>query len=269
MVRDALRVLKAEWLRVRRSRATIVGLLFYLGMMAVIYLTVSLAATTSIMGIPSGFFVSSTVCSAAIVPLAFAAAMLAAFSIGREFSRATIHMVWSRPITRTAWLLGKLKAAGLHLGVFFLLTVGLAVLAGGVDIGYSDLAEKDYIIHTEASLWWHFLLAVGLTWLALVGVLTVTAIPAVLLGSPGAALTISIASGFVMQIMMAWESLRPYLLTTYLELPFVQFVAMAKGVPLPVEWGELTRSSLMVTVVWIAICWVCAWWLTKRKEVLN
>jgi hypothetical protein len=89
------------------------------------------------------------------------------------------------------------------------------------------------------------------------------------LGSPGGALTVSIVVAFVLQLASGWDTVSPFLLSTYLSDPLQQFVAMSKGLPLPQTWGELVRTCLIGSIVWIGLCWLWAWQIVRRREVLN
>lgn len=269
MWRDARRTMAAEWLKVRKSRATPVGLLVYLAIFAVLYITYVVAARESFMGIQSGFYIAGAATSAASTPLAFVALLLVSFSLGREFSQGTVQMIWPKPITRGGWLLGKLGLSVFHVSVFVWLTFVMAVVAAGLQFGFTDLMEKDYLIHAESALWWRFLLLAALTWLAVVAVVIAAAIPALYIGSPGGAVTVSIVIGFALQMAGGWDMISPFLLSTYLADPLQQFVAMSKGIPLPLSWGELVQTCLIGSVVWIGLCWLWAWQIVRRKEVLN
>jgi len=269
MWHDARRTIAGEWLKLRKSRTTPVGLLVYLAIFAVLYITYVVAARESFMGIQSGFYIAGAAVSAATTPLAFVALLLVSFSLGREFSQGTVQMVWSKPITRGGWLLGKIGTSAFHVSVFVVLTFVIAVVAAGLQFGFADLMEKDYLIHAQSALWWRFALLAALTWLAVIAVVVATAIPALYLGSPGGAVTVSIVIGFALQMAGGWDNISPFLLSTYLMEPLQQFVAMSKGLPLPLTWGELVRTCLIGSVVWIGLCWVWAWQIVRRKEVLN
>lgn len=266
---DARRTIAAEWLKLRKSRATPVGLLVYLVIFAVLYITYVIAARESFMGIQSGFYILGAVASSASTPLAFVALLLVSFSLGREFSQGTVQMIWPKPMTRSGWLLGKLGTSVFHVSVFVWLTFIVAVVAAGLQFGFTDLMEKDYLIHAESALWWRFVLLAALTWLAVIAVVIAAAIPALYLGSPGSAVTVSIVVGFALQMAGGWDAASPLFLSTYLANPLQQFVAMAQGLPLPWTWGELVRTCLIGSIAWIGLCWLWAWQIVRRREVLN
>ncbi len=269
MWRDARRTIAAEWLKLRKSRATPVGLLVYLVIFAVLYITYVVAARESFMGIDSGFYIAGAAASGASTPLAFVALLLVSFSLGREFSQGTVQMIWPKPMARGGWLMGKIGTSVFHVSVFVCLTFVVAVVAAGVQFGFTNLMEKDYLIHAESALWWRFALVAVLTWLAIIAVVVAAAIPALYLGSPGSAVTVSIVIGFAVQLAGGWDMASPLLLSTYLTAPMDQFVAMSKGLPLPQTWGGLVGTCLTGSVVWIGLCWLWAWQIVRRKEVLN
>ena len=268
MWREATRVVAAEWHKLRRSRSTFVGLLLYAVLVVILYITFEIAADRSFIGILSGFYVAGATVSAAITPLAFVALLLGTFSIAREFSQGTIYSVWTRPLTRGGWLLGKVLAVAGHISVYFFVTALIVLLASGLRLGFSDLMEKDYLIYSLGSLWWRLVLSLALVWLSVVVVSILAVIPALYVGSPGGALTIALGIGFVMQIAGDLESLQPLLITSYLSMPLEQFVAMSKGVPVPDEWGTLIRTCMIGTSAWAVLGGLWARWVVYRKEVL-
>jgi ABC-type transport system involved in multi-copper enzyme maturation permease subunit len=265
MWHDTRQTIAAEWLKLKRSRATPIGLLTYLAILTILYFTYEIAARESFIGIESGFYLVGAVTSAATMPLAFVALLLVSSSLGREFSQGTVQMIWAKPISRSGWLMGKTVTSTCHISVFVWLTFIITVAVAGLQFGFTDLMEKDYLIHAESSLWWRLALLAGLTWLAVVAVAVAAAIPALYLGSPGGALTVSIAIAFVLQLASGWDAASPFLLSTYLSGPLQQFVAMSKGLPLPQTWGELVRTCLIGSILWIGLCWVWAWQIVRRK----
>jgi ABC-type transport system involved in multi-copper enzyme maturation permease subunit len=269
MWRDTRRTIAAEWFKLRKSQTTPVGLLVYLAILAVLYFTYEVAAQQSFIGIASGFYIAGAVTSAATMPLAFVALLLVSFSVGREFSQGTVQMIWVKPISRGGWFMGKTITSACHVSVFVCLTFLITIVAAGLQFGFTDLMEKDYLIHAESALWWQFVLLAGLTWLAVIAVAVAAAIPALYLGSPGGAVTVSIVVAFMLQMASGWETVSPFLLSTYLAEPLQQFEAMSKGLPLPWTWGELVRTCLVGSIVWIGVCWLWAWQIVRRKEVLN
>lgn len=269
MWRDIRRTIAAEWLKLRKSRATPVGLLVYLVIFAVLYIAYAVAARESFMGIESGFCIAGAAASAACTPLAFVALLLVSFSLGREFSQGTVQMVWSKPMVRGYWLMGKISTSAFHVSVFVCLTFVVAVIAAGLQFGFTDLMEKNFLIHAEPALWWRFALLAGLTWLAVIAVVVASAIPALYFGSPGGAVTVSIVAGFALQLAGGWDTAGPFLLSTYLAEPMQQFVAMSKGLPLPQAWGDLVGRCLIGSIAWIGVCGAWAWLIVRRKEVLN
>jgi ABC-type transport system involved in multi-copper enzyme maturation permease subunit len=269
MWREVCRVTGAEWLRARRSRATLTGLVVYVLVVGILYFTYYLAVRRSFVGIPTGFYLCGAVLSAAVTPLAFIGVLLIAFSLGREFSSGTIHLVWTRPISRLGWLGGKVLSSVIHLKSFLVLTLVIVITVAGAQFGFSSLMEKDYLIHSAGSLWWNLLLVIVLTWIALIATVSIVCVPALYIASPGVTITVCVAGGFVLQLAAGWEVLRPFLLPTYLSSPLAQFVAMSKGLPLPEEWSTLTRTCLLGSLGWMLAGWLWAAWIVKRKEVLN
>ena len=269
MWREACRTVSADWLKLRKSRATFAGLVAYVVVVLALYFTYYVAVRRSFIGIPTGFCLAGATLSAAVLPMAFVGILLVAFSLGREFSSGTIHLVWVRPLTRRGWLAGKVLGNVLHLKVFLVLTLVLVLASAGGQLGFSSLMEKEYQVHSVNSLWLRLLLVLVLTWIALVATVVFCCVPALYVASPGGAIAVSVVIGFVLQLAAGWDVLRPFLLSTYLSAPLNQFVAMSKGLPLPEEWGRLTRTCLAGSLLWMLIGWLWASWIVRRKEVLN
>jgi len=269
MLHEARRVLAAEWLKARKLRGTYVGIGIYLLVVLIMYFTVHLAVSRSFMGIKTGFFMAGAALSATVTPLEFVGVLLVAFSLAREFSSGTINLAWARPLSRRGWLLGKSLGTIIHLKIFLAITIILVVAGAWAQFGYSSLMEKEYLIHSEASLWWSLLIAVTLTWIALIAVIIYVEIAAMYIGNPGGTIAACVAAGFVLQMAARWEPLTPYMLPTYLMVPLDQFQQMAKGLPLPYAWSSLFRMCLLGSAAWIIGGWLWASWLVKKKEVLG
>ncbi|MBI5869226.1 MAG: ABC transporter permease [candidate division Zixibacteria bacterium] len=269
MWREVCRVMIAEWLRVRKSRAMAAGLVTYLAVVAMFYLTYHLLVRRSFTGIPTGFYLSGSVLSAAVTSLEFAMTLIVAFSVAREFSAGTIQQVWVRPLSRMSWLSGKLLTSVVVLKVWWVLTLLFVLVVAGVQLGFSDLMEKEYLIHSAGSLWWALLLTVALTTLALAAEIGIVAVCALIIGNPGGTIAVAVIARFILQLASNWDLLRPLILPTYVTAPLGQFIAMSKGLPLPESWGHLTRTCLIGSLVWILAGWLWASWIVKRREVLN
>ena len=269
MLRDALRVVSADWLRRRRSRAAYVGPSVYGVILVVMYIGYEIAARQGVIGVDSGFFVAGSALAASTTPLAFIVALIVSYAIAREFSQGTIHLAWSRPIGRSGWLLGKTAFGTLELCGYFVLTLVILLAAAGLRFGFDSLTEKAYVIHASSTLWQHLVLSAFLTLWGLLAVIPLAAIPAILINSPGGALAVMIITGFVMQIGGSWGALQPYLLTTYIGQPFEQFVAMSKGLPEPWEWSTLVSYCLTGSAVWAGLGWAVSVVLARRKELLD
>ena len=269
MWRDGYRVLGAEWLRLRRSRATIVGLIAYVIVLGIIHLGYVISTEQSLIGIESGFFISGAVLSGAVTPLAFMAVLFISFAMAREFSHGTIVLAWTRPLSRSGWLSGKLLTGFIVTSILYALTLIIVIAAAGFQFGFQQLAEKSYVIHTEPQLWWHLVLTAALTLLGLWAVISVAAIPSLLINSPGGALATILVLGFVMEIGTGWSFLQPLLPVSYVSQPFDQFVAMAKGISLPYAWSSLVQTCVIGSFAWSIIGFAGSRWIARRKEILG
>ena len=57
------------------------------------------------------------------------------------------------------------------------------------------------------------------------------------------------------------------MLTTYLALPCEQMVAMSKGVPLPLEWGDLVWHTLAAGGAWGVGAYLIGRRVVQKKEI--
>lgn len=266
---DVTKVIRAEWFKLRRQRSTIVVPVAVLAFAVLLYFVQELAARKNMFGVPSGFFVSTSVIGWMNTVLALIAVIVASFLVAQEFAIGTVKSTWVRPVRRGRWFFGKyLFAAGIVTDLFIIVSasaVGLALVRLGMD----SLMEKDYVVHTLRSLSLRMLLTLGLTLFGLWAATALAAAVAASLNHPGGAIALTLGIGVAMMAASAFEPARPFLLTQYLSLPLEQMSAMAKGVPLPLEWGTLIWRTLAGAGAWLALALVVGLRVTQTKEITS
>jgi hypothetical protein len=159
-----------------------------------------------------------------------------------------------------------LTAAGIVTALFVVAAVVMVALAA-LKLGFEDLMEKDYLIHTAGSLGVRMVLTTALTLFVLWSATAVTAALAARLNHPGGAIAAALGLGIAMTALSVFPAARPYLLTTYLSLPSEQMVAMSKGLPLPLEWGDLVWQTLAGAGAWGAAAYLSGRRVVQKKEI--
>jgi len=108
-----------------------------------------------------------------------------------------------------------------------------------------------------------------LTLWGLWAVVAVISMMACLFNHPGGAIAAGLGLGLLMTILAVFAEVRPYLLNTLVALPAEQMAAMAKGLPLPLAWGQLVRRTMIGAGVWMAVSLIIGYHLIARKEITS
>jgi len=261
------KVFSAEWFKLKHRRTTIVVPLIVGFLALVIFFGLDLAARRQWVGVPSGFYLASATIGWMINVITIVAVIATCFHISREFALGTVKSAWVRPITRQAWYTGKVLSVGAVMGVLFIFVAVMVIVFSALRFGFTDLVEKDYLVHSAGSMGWRLLLTVGLAMWALWATTAVAAMLAVFFNHPGGAISAGLGLGFFMTVLAVFPPIRPYLLNTFLSLPADQMVAMAKGLPLPLTWGQLVWRTLAGAGGWMVVALIIGYRVINRKEI--
>jgi ABC-type transport system involved in multi-copper enzyme maturation permease subunit len=195
------------------------------------------------------------------------AIVVTSFLISQEFVLGTIKSAWVRPVTRSKWYTAKVYTAAVTTTELFVLVVVITVILAVTRLGFADLTEKGYVVHTAQDLTRRLVLTVGLTiWV----LWAVTAFVAMLSGwfnNPGGSIAAGLGAGIIMMVLAAFPPVRPFLLSTYVSIPLEQMVAMTKGLPLPLEWNQLVWQTLTGAGAWMAAAYLLGQWTIRSKEI--
>jgi hypothetical protein len=265
--RDITRIVSGELLKFRRRRSTVALPIVMVTLAIVIGFGFDIGARNNWFGLPSGFFVAASAIAWITNVFVLVLAVITAFTISQEFALGTVKAAWTRPMSRRGWFAGKVLTAGCAITVLYVLAVTAVVAFAAVRTGYTDLMEKDYLVHTSRSLALRLLLTTGLTMFALWSATVVTSALAAGLNHPGGAIAAALGLGVAMTALSVFPPLRPFLLTTYLGLPSEQMIAMSKGLPLPREWGELVWQTLFAGSAWGVAAYLLGSRIVARKEI--
>jgi ABC-type transport system involved in multi-copper enzyme maturation permease subunit len=195
------------------------------------------------------------------------AMIITCFQISGEFAMGTVKPAWVKGLSRHGWLSGKIVSAAAAVTVLFLIVIVVSIAGAGARYGFSDLTEKDFVIHTASALWKSYFLCAFLTLFALWAVVTVTSMLASLMNRPGSAIAVAVLLAVALSVLAVFKPTRPFLLTSSISLPFEQMTAMSKGLPLPLEWGDLIWKTLACAGGWLIVCFAAGHAIIARKEI--
>lgn len=267
MRNEIARVLSAERLKILRRRAVWAAPAAAAGLSALVSIAVAYAAARDWVGVPSGYFTAASAIGYLANAAGIAAIVIACFAVSGEFSMGTVKPAWVRGVRRDAWLFGKLIAAAAAVVVLFLTAAAVAVLIAGVRYRFAGLYENTYLVHSAEDLAEALVLSTLLTAAALAAAATAAGAAATAVNRSGSAIAVCIGAAIGLGVLAVFEPLRPMLLTSVLTLPFEQMSAMAKGLPLPLEWGSLARRTLLCSGAWAAAALVAGRLVIMRKEI--
>jgi len=264
---DVRKVISAEWFKAKRQKMTYIMPVLLIGLAALLFFVNELAARRSFLGVPSGFYVGATVISWMSNVMVLLAVVFTSFVVAQEFAVGTVKSTWVRPVRRGNWFTAKyIWSAGAITDIFILLAVvtfGLAFFR----LGFTELAEKNYLVHSLQSLSLRLLLTLGLTLFSLWAATAVAATIATLFNNPGGAIAAALGLGIVMFVLSAFGPARPFLLTSYISLPLAQMVEMTKGTPLPLEWNTLIWRTLVGAGAWMVVALFIGHRVIRNKEI--
>jgi ABC-type transport system involved in multi-copper enzyme maturation permease subunit len=260
-------VLSAETVKLRRRKSTWIAPALVALTTLLVFLVAAVTISKNFGGIPSGFYLASSISGWMVKITGLLAIIITCFIISGEFALGTVKPAWVKGLSRRGWLAGKTVSAAAAVTALFLIVMVIALASAGAKYGFSALAEKDYVIHTEGALWKGFALCAALTLFSLWSVVTVTSMLAAWFNRPGTAIATAVLLAVGLAILDAIGSARPFLLTSSISLPFEQMTSMSKGLPLPLEWGDLVWRTLACAGAWLAVSCAAGHMIIARKEI--
>ncbi len=267
MRNDVKKVLSAEWFKLRRQRMFVVTPILFAATAFMMTFVLEFAARRDWIGVPSGYYISASVFSWMINLLVLFLIVMTSFLISQEFAIGTVKLTWTRPVSRARWYLSKVIFSAGAVVDLFLLSLLVIVVTALVRLDFTDLYENKYLIHASGTMATRFVLCAALTLVSLCATTSFVALIATLFRHPGGAMATAFSLGILLMVLGAFEPVRPFLLNTYLSLPAEQMVAMSKGIPLPMAWGDLVGWSLAVPAVWGVLSFVIGQRIIINKEI--
>jgi hypothetical protein len=267
MKRDVAKVVSAEWLKVKKRKMTVSVPILVVSVSIVVFFGIELAARRDWVGVPTGFYIAAMSIGWMTNITVLAAVIISCFNISREFAFGTVKSAWVRPVSRSGWYVGKIFTAGATIGSLFMLAVAVVVALSAMRFGFTDLLEKDYLVHSARDLGVRLTVtAVLALWLLMVTTV-VSSMIAAFFNHPGGAVAAGVGLGLLLAILGFFRPLRPFLLSTHISMPAEQMVAMSKGLPLPYSWSELLRMALGGAGAWMVSAFVIGMRVIVRKEI--
>lgn len=264
---DIRKIVSAEVLKLKRRRSTVMLPLVVAALALIIYFGLEVGARRHWFGVPSGYFVASSAIAWITNAMVVLLVVVTAFFISQEYALGTVKSAWVRPARRGGWYTAKLLTAAGAVTVLFAAAVAVVMLVAALRLGFADLMEKDYLVHTARGLGLRLTLTTALTLFMMWSATAVTAAVAARFNHPGGAIAAALGLGIAMTALSVFPAARPFLLTTYLALPSEQMVAMSKGLPLPLEWSDLAWQTLAAGGAWGVGAYLIGRRFTVRKEI--
>ncbi len=267
MTGEIKKVLLAEKVKLRRKRTTWFVPSAVAVMALLVFMAIAYAASRDWAGIPSGFYLASSASGWMINVTGLLAMIITCFQISGEFALGTVKPAWVRGLSRHGWLSGKVVSAAMAVTVLFLIIIAVSLVSAGARYGYTDLKEKDFIVHTASALWKGYLVSAALTLFSLWAVVTVTSMLSACFNRPGSAIAVVVLVAVALTVVAVFKPARPFLLTSAISMPFEQMTSMSKGLPLPLEWGDLIWRTIACAGSWLVLSCAAGHAIIARKEI--
>jgi ABC-type transport system involved in multi-copper enzyme maturation permease subunit len=259
-------IIKIEWTKLLARKITLILPLITVGFVLLTGYGFKLGVSTRFIGIESGFYLASTTINTGLYLLTILTIVIVATTVGNEFVAGTIRYVLARPIKREEWLLGNLSALVLIVTILYLIIIFTGVIIGAITYGYHPLMEKEFVIHSQRELLNKFIVAIFLPLLPLITLVVAIELITLLTESPGAAIGITLGSGFALSLLSNQANWGQFFWANYIFSPLEEMERMAKG--LPTDWESIIPWSVGNSIITGLILLGISLWIMRRKEIL-
>ena len=197
--------------------------------------------------------------------LIFFIIIMASTAVSDEAQKGTLKTVLVKRLKREELIIGK----SLFLLIFFfalLVIVSLLSLAiGGALFGFSDISEKNYIIHSNLSLFFNYFFALFLMIFPVSALINLCLFLSVLFNNNLLPLMSSLGINFLFYIFAELDVYKYFFLANYMLYPLKTFKSMAQGLPL--VWNPGLGNMIIVTFFYSAGFLILAIIFFQRKEI--
>ena len=225
----------------------------------------SLSFLSLMKGEKNGFnFAASLVFSAYRIILFFLVVM-ASISIAGEVQSGLLKSLLVKKIKRNHLLLGKSSSLAIFFFLLFAIIFLLSLATGGLLYGFSDIAEKGYIIHTTPSLLLNCLLTLFLMLFPICALTIFSLFFSVLFNNPILPIICSLGVNFIFSILVELDLMKNLFLTNYLFFPLIRLKRMAQG--LPAAPNSEVIIMIMATLLYSGVFLTLSMLIFRKKEL--
>lgn len=176
--------------------------------------------------------------------------VLAASLVAGEATGGTLKSLLTRPVTRIDFTLAKMALLFISSAFLVLAILVMGLILGGIFYGLEDVGERDYVIHSRLQMLSNMIYAYGLLILPLFATSIIAFFFSVILKSVVAAITVSLGTYFILNLLRAFPPIGDYTINTYINFPLELVGNMATGLP-PI-WSPWLYKCLAISLIYIA-----------------
>ncbi len=257
----------AEWLRLRTPRAllwplfaAVAGALYALGL--------SIAAEQRVMGGRSGFWVAAAALSGCQGAGALIAALFAASGLASDTGGGLLRAALTRPVSRRAWVAGRLGALALGVLLLSLAATAGVLLVAQLRFGFAAATEGELVIASGAQLAGQLGLALGLSLLAQAAAVGLGGALGLALGAGGPAVVAAAVTGVGLAALSRWPAVERLLPSAWLSAGLDRVAQLALGLSVPPPSDSALPAALNV-LCWCAASLALAAGVLERKDITS
>jgi hypothetical protein len=258
---------RAEWLRLARpGRAWLLPLASVLS--ALYAWALSGAADSGMLGARSGFYIAAAATSGVAITCALVGALFASAAVGGDLSHGVARTALSRPVSRAAWMTGRILTLCAALGLLLVFAAAGPLAVGAARYGLTGAFEGDYEIASAGFLAGQWAVAVALSMAGLCCAVALGALMGCLWGRAGAAVVAVAVCGAGLAALSRWPRAERLVPLTYLSSAQDRVAQLSKGISGP-HASDGAFAAAAVCVVWLAAASAVAAAALHRRDVLT
>jgi len=227
--------------------------------------TGSLSFLALMKGYKNGFNFSISLTYSIYNILIFFIILMAGTTVSDEAQKGTLKTILVKRVKRKELIIG--KSLFLLISFFSILaTISLLSLAiGGILYGFSDISEKNYIIHSNLSLFFNYFLSLFLIIFPISALINLCLFFSVLFNNNLLPLISSLGLNFIFYIFTGLDLYKYFFLANYIFFPLKTVQKMAQGLPL--VWSPGIEHMIIVTLLYSIGFLFLAIIFFKNKEI--